>query len=233
MNRTVRAIAALTLPLVFAGCATTGNMDPRDPLEPMNRGVFAFNETIDNAALKPIAKGYRAITPTPVQTGVRNFFSNLDDVTEFANNLLQFKIQAAASDLMRLGINSTFGFLGVLDIASEMRLEKHNEDFGQTLGRWGVQTGPYLVLPIIGSSSMRDGTGLLVDSAYTDPIHYIEHIPTRNRTLVGKLIVRRADLLDAQSVLEQAAFDKYEFMRDFYLERRQGLVYDGLPPAEE
>jgi phospholipid-binding lipoprotein MlaA len=233
MNKVVHAIAALSLPVMFAGCATTGDMDPRDPFESMNRKIYAFNEAVDAAALKPLAKGYRAITPTPVQTGVRNAFSNLDDVGEFANNLLQFKVQAAASDLMRIAVNSTFGFFGLLDIASEMRLQKHNEDFGQTLGRWGVKSGPYIVLPILGPSSVRDGAGLAVDTSYFDPVGYIEHIPSRNQTLAGRLIARRADLLDAVNVLEQAALDKYEFTRDFYLDRRQGLVYDGHPPDEE
>lgn len=233
MNKAARAFIALALPVAFAGCATTGYVDPRDPLEPMNRKVYAFNEAVDSAVLKPLAKGYRAVTPTPVQTGVRNVFSNLDDVTEFANNLLQFKVQAAASDLMRIAVNSTFGFLGVLDIASEMRLEKHDEDFGQTLGHWGIKSGPYIVLPILGPSSVRDGVGIAVDTSYVDPVGYIEHIPSRNQTLAGRLIVRRADLLDAVSVLEQAALDKYEFTRDFYLERRQSQVYDGHPPDDQ
>lgn len=233
MNTVMRAVVALALPIALAGCASTAERDPRDPLEPLNRKVFAFNEAVDNAAIKPLAKGYRAIAPKPVQTGIRNVFSNVDDVSEFANNLLQFKVQAAASDLMRIAVNSTFGFFGLLDIASEMRLEKHNEDFGQTLGRWGMTSGPYLVLPIIGPSSVRDGAGLWVDSAYTDPVHQIDPIASRNQTLGVKMIVRRADLLDAQSVLEQAALDRYEFTRDFYLDRREGMVYDGHPPASD
>ncbi len=230
MTTLTRTLAAMILPIVFTGCASTAMRDPSDPLEPMNRKIFAFNQTVDDAALKPLAKGYRAITPTPVQTAVRNVFSNLDDVTEFANNLLQFKVQAATSDLLRISVNSTFGLLGLIDIASEMRLQKHNEDFGQTLGRWGIKSGPYLVLPILGPSSVRDGTGILVDSNYLDPVYQISHIPTRDAVLGFKLIARRADLLDAQSIIDQAALDKYLFTRDIYLERRQAMVYDGNPP---
>lgn len=218
---------------MLAGCATTGDNDPRDPLEPMNRAVFTFNDNVDRAVFKPLAKGYKAVTPKPVQNGVRNVFSNLDDVTEFANNLLQFKVQAACSDLMRVTVNTTFGFLGLFDVASEMRLPKHNEDFGQTLGRWGIKSGPYLVLPFLGPSSFRDGVGLAVDSTYTDPIQQIDDIPARNQTLAVKFISRRADLLEVSTVLEEAALDKYQFTRDFYLDRREGLVYDGHPPESD
>lgn len=233
MNILVRPLAGAVLLITLAGCASVAERDPRDPLEPLNRRVFAFNEAVDKAALKPIAKGYRTITPTPVQNGVRNVFSNLDDVTECANDLLQFKVQAAASDLMRIAVNTSFGILGLFDVASEMRLTKHSEDFGQTLGHWGVHSGPYLVLPLLGSSSVRDGAGLVVDSSYVDPIYKLKDVASRNEILAFKFIARRADLLDAQSVLEQAALDKYEFTRDFYLDRREDQVYDGHPPASD
>ncbi|HEX8979475.1 MAG TPA: VacJ family lipoprotein [Parasulfuritortus sp.] len=232
MKNRAPTLTVFALAASLAGCATTGEPNPRDPLEPMNRAIFTFNDSVDKAVFKPLAKGYKAVTPTPVQNGVRNVFSNLDDVTEFANNLLQFKIQAASSDLMRVAVNSTFGFLGLFDIASEMRLPKHNEDFGQTLGRWGFHSGPYLVLPLLGSSSFRDGVGLAVDSNYLDPIYKIKHIASRNDALAVKSISRRADLLDASNILEEAALDKYDYTRDFYLERRRGLVYDGHPPPE-
>lgn len=232
MKNRAPTLTVLALAASLAGCATTGEPNPRDPLEPMNRAIFTFNDSVDKAVFKPLAKGYKAVTPTPVQNGVRNVFSNLDDVTEFANNLLQFKIQAASTDLMRVAVNSTFGFLGLFDIASEMRLPKHNEDFGQTLGRWGFHSGPYLVLPLLGSSSFRDGVGLAVDSNYLDPIYKIKHIASRNDALAVKSISRRADLLDASNILEEAALDKYDYTRDFYLERRRGLVYDGHPPPE-
>jgi phospholipid-binding lipoprotein MlaA len=222
-----------TLLAVLSGCASVGDPDPRDPLEPMNRAVSRFNDTVDNALFKPVAKGYKTVTPKPIRNGVRNFFSNLDDVTEFANNLLQFKIYDASSDLMRVAVNSSFGLLGIFDVASEMRLQKHNEDFGQTLGHWGIGSGPYLVLPILGSSSFRDGVGLYVDSSYIDPIYQLKDIASRNDALGIKFIGRRADLLDASTVMEEAALDKYEFIRDFYLDRREGQINGAHPPEQE
>lgn len=219
--------------LLLSGCASTRNGDPRDPLEPLNRSIHSFNETVDQVALKPLAKGYETILPGPARTGVRNFFSNLDDVTIFANNLLQFKLDAATSDFLRVAFNTSLGFLGVLDVASEMGLKKHEEDFGQTLGRWGVPSGPYLVLPILGPSSFRDTTGKLVDSSYSDLVYELDHVPTRNATLGLRLVHSRAELLDAKEAIDTAALDAYEFNRDFYLERRNALVYDGAPPREE
>lgn len=205
--------------------------DRRDPLEPLNRVIHDFNETVDRLALKPIAQGYRAVTPRFVQTGVRNFFSNLEDVSVMANNLLQFKIERGANDFMRLAVNSTLGLFGLLDVASEMGLRKHDEDFGQTLGRWGFETGPYLVLPLFGPSNFRDALGLFVDRNYTDPLRNIDDIGVRNRTAALRVVSRRSDLLDAKAAVDMAALDGYEFTRDFYLERRRALVYDGVPPA--
>ncbi|TCJ12930.1 VacJ family lipoprotein [Parasulfuritortus cantonensis] len=226
-----KPLLALTAALLLAGCASNG--DPRDPLEPFNRGVQSFNDTVDRVAMKPIARGYRAVAPEPVQNSVRNFYSNLDDVTVFTNSLLQFRLEQATSDLLRIAFNSSFGLLGLIDIATPMGLKKHNEDFGQTLGRWGVGSGPYLVLPFFGPSSFRDGVGLAVDSATTDLVYDIEDIPTRNAALVVRAVSHRADLLDAQRALEEAALDNYEFTRDFYLERREALVQDGRQqPAE-
>lgn len=229
-----RAILPLTFALtlgLLGGCATNG--DPRDPLEPMNRAIHSFNETVDDVAMKPLAQGYQAVTPSFVQTGVRNFFSNLDDVTVLANDLLQLKVEQGARDFMRLSINTVLGFGGVLDIASEAGLKKHNEDFGQTLGYWGMGTGPYLVLPILGPSNFRDTAGIVVDSHYTDLVYNIEDDAAQNGTILLRLISRRADLLDAKEALDAAALDGYEYSRDFYLERRRGLVYDGKPPRLE
>lgn len=223
--------ALLLVALLLAGCA--GNGDPRDPLEPMNRGVHAFNESVDKVALKPLAEGYRAVVPDFARTGIRNVLSNLNDVTVLANDLLQLKPEAATRDFLRIGFNSTFGFLGMIDIASEMGLRKNDEDFGQTLGRWGVGDGPYLVLPFLGASSFRDGAGLWVDSAHTDPISQMDHIPSRNQALFSKIVSRRAELLEAKKALDAAALDPYEFSRDLYLEHRRAKVYDGKPPAEE
>ncbi|NWG86100.1 MAG: VacJ family lipoprotein [Hydrogenophilaceae bacterium] len=225
---TLAACAALTL---LAGCASNG--DPRDPLEPMNRAIHSFNETVDKAAIKPIAQGYKAVMPGFGRTGVRNFFSNLDDVSVVANDLLQLKIELAARDFMRLSINTTFGLAGVLDIASEAGLRKHNEDFGQTLGHWGMGTGPYLVLPILGPSDFRDTAGLIVDSAYLDPVYDLEDDEARGGVQFLRLISRRAELLEAKEALDTAAVDGYEYTRDFYLERRRALVYDGKPPKLE
>lgn len=216
---------------LMTGCASNG--DPRDPLEPMNRAVHSFNENVDKTVMKPVAKAYVAVTPTPVQSGVRNFFANLDDVTVVANDLLQLKIEQAGRDFMRLAINTVFGLAGVLDIASEAGLPKNNEDFGQTLGRWGVGTGPYLVLPILGPSNFRDTAGRVVDTTYTDPVQEIETDSDQTGTVVLRLISKRAELLDAKTALDAAALDGYEYTRDFYLERRRALVYDSMPPRED
>jgi phospholipid-binding lipoprotein MlaA len=227
---TTRYILASLLPLALGGCATQG--DPSDPLEPMNRAIHNFNEGVDRAVIKPVATGYDTVMPGFAKTGVRNFFSNLNDVTVLANDILQLKLEQGTSDFMRLAVNSTFGLLGLLDIASEMGLRKHEEDFGQTLGRWGVGAGPYLVLPFVGPSSIRDTAGFVVDTEYVDLVRNHDHIATRNSALALRVVSRRSDLLDAKEAVDSAALDGYEFMRDFYLERRQGLVYDGKPPVE-
>lgn len=213
--------------LLLGGCASHG--DSRDPLEPMNRALYSFNEGFDKATLKPLATGYRAAAPLPVQTGVRNFFSNLDDVTVLVNDVLQLKVEQGVSDFMRLAFNTTFGFFGFADVASEMGLKKHNEDFGQTLGRWGVGSGAYLVLPFFGPSGLRDGLGIAVDGKHTDLVRDLDHIPSRNWTILTRAVSKRADLLDATATVEAAALDGYEFTREFYLERREGLVNDGKP----
>lgn len=226
-----KPILLLTASLFLAGCASNG--DPRDPLEPANRVIHSFNDVVDKVALKPLASGYMAITPAPVRNGVRNFYSNLDDVTVFANNLLQFKGEQASSDFLRIAFNTTFGLFGLLDVASEMGLKKHNEDFGQTLGRWGIHSGPYLVLPIFGPSSFRDGVGLAVDSYATDPVYQNDDVASLNATVAVRMVSRRADLMDAKAAIEEAALDNYEYTRDFYLDRREALVLDGRPPQSE
>ena len=220
----------LAVALALTGCASNGV--PDDPLEPFNRGVYKFNDAVDRAVLKPVAKGYDAVLPGPAKTGVRNFFANLNDVTVVANDVLQLKLQQGTSDVLRLAFNSTFGLFGLLDIASEMGLRKHDEDFGQTLGHWGVESGPYLVLPFLGPSDFRDTFGYVVDTEYTDLLRRQNDISTRNPALVLRVISRRADLLGAQQAVESAALDEYAFTRDFYLERRRSLVYDGKPPEE-
>lgn len=220
--------------LTLTGCAANGELrDPRDPIEPVNRAVHSFNEGFDRAVLKPVAQGYVAITPSFVRTGLRNFFSNLDDVTVFANDLLQFKLEQGTRDFMRMAFNSSLGMFGLLDVASEMGLQKHNEDFGQTLGYWGVGTGPYLVLPFLGPGNLRDSSAFAVDSRHTDLARNLDHVATRNPVLGLRLVSQRAEFLQAKQAADEAALDNYEFTRDFYLERRRGLVYDGNPPLED
>ena len=220
---------ALSLSLL-GGCATTGN--PRDPLEPLNRAVYTFNDGVDALFVKPFAEFYRLIVPEFARTGVSNFFSNINDVIVFANNLLQGKVTHAASDMGRILVNSTAGVLGLFDVATGLGMEKHNEDFGQTLGYWGIADGPYLVLPFLGPSSFRDGVGWIGD-IYTWPISYIEDDRTRYAVTGFRFVTLRADLLEASRILETAALDPYEFVRDAYLQRRRNLVYDGNPPPDE
>jgi len=223
------AFVCLTL---AGGCATTTSGDARDPLEPLNRGIYTFNEAVDTTLLKPAAELYRGLVPRIVRTGVSNVFSNINDVIVALNNLLQGKVTYAASDAGRVLVNTTIGLLGIFDAATPLGLEKHNEDFGQTLGWWGVGEGPYIVLPIFGPSNVRDTFGLVVD-VFTDPITYIE--PTRDRNIVWgvRAVNRRSELLEATTVLETAALDKYQFVRDASLQRRRSLVHDGNPPKEK
>lgn len=231
MNRILSLrLFVLLLGLLLAGCATPPNR--KDPLEPLNRAIFGFNEAVDKAVVKPVAKGYETVIPNPFRMMVRNFFSNINDVVIVFNDLLQLKLVQAVADTGRVLVNSTVGLLGLADVAGPIGLEKHNEDFGQTLGRYGIGSGPYLVLPIIGPSSVRDGIGLAVDR-HVDPVFRIDHIPTRNEALALKFIDTRSRLLDTEKVLEEAALDKYEFLRDAYLQRRRNLIYDGKPPPEE
>jgi phospholipid-binding lipoprotein MlaA len=220
----------LALALAAAGCATTSD-DPRDPIEGVNRAMFAFNEAVDENALQPAARLYRNVTPSGLRDGVRNFFSNLDDLYIGANNLLQGKVEQAMSDLMRVAVNTTLGLFGVLDLASDMGLEKHNEDFGQTLARWGVGDGPYLVLPLLGPSTLRDTAALPVDWE-GDPVYWHTPVDERNALTVARTIARRADLLGASRTLEEAALDRYVFLREAYLQRRRSQIHDGRPPRE-
>jgi len=193
--------------------------------------MFSFNETVDEAVLHPVAKGYRAVLPEIARTGVSNFFSNLEDLWIAANNLLQGKVADGVQDLARFVFNSSIGLLGILDVSSDMNLPKHNEDFGQTLGYWGAESGPYLVLPLFGSSSVRDGVGFALDFK-ADIVRNVSHVPTRNTLFVTRAINTRANLLDIGRVAEAAALDKYRFIRDAYLQRRRNLVFDGNPPRE-
>lgn len=197
---------------------------PADPWEGFNRGVFAFNDTVDGAVLKPLAKGYKAVTPDVVETGVSNVFSNLGEVGNIVNGVLQFKLGQASNDTGRFLVNSTFGLAGLFDVAKHMGLEKSSgEDFGQTLAAWGVNSGPYVVLPFLGPTTLRDGVGLPVDS-YLNPISHVDHVPTRNTAYGTELLDTRVSLLAAESAISG---DRYSFIRDAYLQRREYLINDG------
>jgi phospholipid-binding lipoprotein MlaA len=221
----------ILLAAIVSGCATT-NDNPQDPLERFNRGVYRFNDTLDKAVLKPVAQGYDRVVPQPVQTGVANFFSNLRDVIVVVNDVLQLKVAQGVSDAGRFMINSTIGILGFIDVASDIGLPRHNEDFGQTLGYWGMGTGTYLVLPFFGPSNARDAGGLAID-IITYPVYYVNDWAVRSALYGTNTVSDRDQLLQAEKVLDRAALDPYSFVRDAYLQRRRNLVYDGAPPPED
>ncbi len=231
MFMSVTRLFLLLVSLMLGGCASTHH-NPKDPFEPFNRGVYQFNETVDKAIVKPAAKGYNAVMPVPGKVMVSNFFSNLDDVIVIINDLLQLKIVNAISDGGRIVVNTTVGLYGLVDVASHVGLEKHNEDFGQTLGYWGVGSGPYLVIPLFGPSSIRDGVGLFADSR-ASVLRRVKHVDTRNQSYATNLLSKRADLLGKEKVLDEAMIDRYSFTRDAYLQRRRSLIYDGNPPREK
>lgn len=218
------ALAAAVL-MLLGGCAGF-NTNPRDPLEPMNRKVMQFNEGVDAMVLKPAATVYQQSIPPLVRTGVSNFFGNLSDAWSFVNSALQFKFQNAAENFMRLNVNTVFGLGGILDIASELNIERHREDFGQTLGRWGVPAGPYIVLPLLGPSTLRDTIALPVDRK-GDPLRRVEGTADRNGLYFLRAVDVRSNLLRVGSVLEEAALDKYSFTRDAYLQRRRATIVEG------
>lgn len=217
--------AASLLALLLAGCASGPNAHPQDPLEPLNRNVSQFNDAVDAALLKPVATVYRDVTPDLVRTGVNNFFSNLSDVWSFTNASLQLRPREASENFLRFGVNTAFGLGGVLDVASEMGIERTKLDFGQTLGRWGVPAGPYLVLPIFGPSSVRDAAGFGIELG-GDLVQDIPSTATRNSLTVLRAVETRANLLRATAMLDGAALDKYSFTRDVYLRRRQSQIED-------
>lgn len=229
------ALLSAALALSLAGCASTQRSgNPDDPLEPVNRAVYQFNDTLDRYFMKPLAKGYKAVLPQVVRTGVTNFFNNLNEVVVAVNDLLQGKLNNGAQDVTRLAVNTTVGIGGVFDVASTMGLQKHDEDFGQTLGYWGMPAGPYLQIPLAGPSTGRDALGRLADYE-ADPIRWGLHgdIGWRNSLWGLKLVNTRANLLDASQMLEDAALDPYEFQRDAYLQHREAQIHDGAVPAPD
>lgn len=225
-------LALLVVSMFLSACATGPNADPRDPLEPFNRGVYRFNDAVDAAVLKPVASAYRDVAPVRLRQGIGNFFGNLEDIWSLVNSLLQFKGRAAIEGLHRVGVNTFLGWGGVFDVATEMDLERHKSDFGHTLGYWGVASGPYLVLPLFGSSTLRDALALPLDWK-GDLVANVPHVPTRNAASVLRAIDQRSDLLKASTMLEEAALDRYTFVREAFLQRRRSVIFDGNPPEEE
>lgn len=232
-SRRVRRLGVLALVAAsLGGCASAPQANPADPLEPFNRGVTRFNDAVDSAVMRPVAVAYETVIPQLVRTGVGNFFNNLTDVWSFANSVMQLRGQQSALTFMRVNVNTFFGLGGLLDVASEAGIERHREDFGQTLGRWGVPPGPYLVLPILGPSTVRDTAALPVDYQ-GGLISNINDIPIRNTLYAMRLVDARADLLKVDRMLDQMALDKYSFTRDIFLQRRRNDVYDGNPPDDQ
>lgn len=231
--RRVKLIGAAVLAVWIGGCTSVPSeyRDPRDPLESYNRKMHDFNTGFDDILLKPVAKGYRAITPEPLDRGITNFFSNIADVTSAVNNLLQFKLSRFGSDVGRVATNSTVGLLGFFDVATNMGLPSYKEDFGQTLGYWGGDPSPYLVLPILGPSTVRDTVGLAGD-IFVDPFFSVDKNTVYWGFIALRVVDTRADLLTASKILEAAAVDPYSFVRDAYLQRRRHQIYDGNPPPD-
>lgn len=228
----IKLLFSCLLVMLATGCAT---LDNKDPLETVNRGVYEFNDVADNAVFKPVAKVYKAITPSPIRKGVNNFFNNLRSITTVVNDILQLKFAHAFTDAGRFVINSTFGLAGFIDVAGMDGIPARTEDFGQTLGHWGVGNGAYIVLPFIGPSSVRDTTGFIFDATTSDPItytHNIGEVRLHNQLRAMQFLDIRTELLDAKEIVDGASLDAYAFTRDAYLQRRASQVQDGLVPNE-
>ena len=232
--RTLRAcvMAAFGAMMLLAGCASGPGANPRDPWEPMNRQVFAFNETFDEVAFKPVAVAYKTVTPRLVRAGVTNFFNNLGDAWSLFNNVLQGKPRASVETYFRITVNTIWGIGGVLDIATEIGVEAHPEDFGQTLGLWGLPTGPYLVLPFFGPSNVRDALATPADT-FGYPVTLVNPVALRNSLAALNAVDKRANFLRAGDLLDESALDKYVFTRDVFLQKRRNDIFDGSPPPED
>ena len=225
-------LLAVLLTLVLQGCATVANPDKRDPFEGFNRSVFAFNDAVDTAVVKPAATAYQKVTPSWFRQGVGNFFNNLEDMWSVVNNALAGRRVETGDSLGRVMLNSTIGVLGLIDVASSLNVERHNADFGLTLGRWGVPPGPYVVLPLLGPSTLREVAALPVDMQ-GNAVTHVNDEGIRTGLTGVKLINLRAKYLGAGSVVDGAALDKYSFFRDSYLQRQRNIQYDGNPPDED
>jgi phospholipid-binding lipoprotein MlaA len=204
-----------------------------DPWEDVNRKIYVFNDGFDRYLMKPVARGYQAVAPQPVEKGVSNFYGNLDDFRTTLNDVLQLKLVHGLSDAGRFLINSTVGIVGIVDVASEMGLRKRNEDFGQTLGHWGVPSGPFVMIPFIGPSTARDGPALFVDFYTAPQTYFVDEVDIRNSLWALKFINQRAELLGLDVVLDDVAFDRYILLRDAFLSRREYLVTDGQSQQQQ
>lgn len=225
----IRSLIILFSLILLTGCATQAN---KDPLEGYNRAVYKFNDVADKAVFKPVATVYTKVAPSPIRKGISNFFSNLGTIKTILNDLLQFKFAQAFQDSGRFIINSTFGIAGLIDVASMDGIPKHNEDFGQTLGYWGVPSGPYLVMPFLGPSNPRDLAGFTFDTVTTDPATYIHNkgdIRASNQWRMMYFLSARSELLNASDLIDQASLDPYAFMRDAYMQRREAMINDQTP----
>lgn len=229
-RRTLVLAAVLSL-AALSGCATRV-ANPDDPLEGYNRAMFRFNETVDRAVVRPVAQAYHDVAPRPVRSSIGNFFGNVGDVWIGSNNLLQGKIRDGLSDFLRFAVNTTIGMFGIFDVASGLELPKHDEDFGQTLGSWGVGEGAYFVVPFFGPRTLRDAAVLPIDMA-GDDVWGVRNIPLRNSLTALRIVNTRANLLGIDKTLEEGTLDKYAYARDFYLQQRRYKVYDGNPPLED
>jgi phospholipid-binding lipoprotein MlaA len=233
-------LSSLVISSMLGGCASTtsAKANPNDPWQGWNRGAQSFNDSIDKAILKPIAKGYQWITPKPVDEGITNFFSNINDIGVTVNDLLQFKLLQGGKDFSRFLVNTTAGVAGVFDVAQKIDLPKHNEDFGQTLGFWGVSSGNYLVLPFFGSSSPREAAGLLGDALF-NPLTYVTFGggAAVSAATAGARVIditdTRSDIMSTEKIVDEASVDRYDFIKNAYRQRREYLVYDGNPPEVE
>jgi phospholipid-binding lipoprotein MlaA len=227
LQRALSWILAAGILLALAGCAA-GPVNPRDPFEAFNRKSLQFNEGVDAMVLKPVATVYKSQVPPIVRTGVSNFFGNLSDGWSFVNSALQFKFRNAAENFMRLNVNTFLGLGGLLDIASDMNIERHREDFGQTLGHWGVPSGPFIMLPLLGPSTLRDSLALTIDRK-GDPVHYVSPVDDRYELYGLRIVDKRSNALRVGVVLEEAALDKYTFIRDSHMQRRRAEISEKDP----
>ena len=228
----VVVILAGVMTVTLQGCASFRTAAPGDPIEPINRGIYSFNSTFDHYLFKPIAKGYDAVVPGPIKTGVSNVFQNVSDAQSLVSDALQLKGAKFGDDLGRVMLNTTFGIGGIFDLATPMGIERGNEDVGQTLGYWGIGAGPYLVIPFLGPSSLRDAVGRYGDSQL-NPLSRLSSVPVRNSLTGLSVVDARVGLFPAEDLLNQASLDKYTFLRSAYLQRRQSLLLDGKRPKAE